>query len=83
MTWEEGGQSIPLTHTAQCITQAGVVGGSKGGGMVGRGDLYTGQPHNTYTHGKEEERSNTPISWCHCVRTSSTNSKNKSTPAKR
>ena len=39
--------------------------------MVGRGDLYTRQPHATDTHGKEEGRSDTPTSWCHCVPTSS------------
>ena len=69
-TWEEGGQSIPLTRTAaQCITQLGG-GGGKAGGMVGRGNLYTRQPHTTDTHGREEGRSNTPTSWCHCVPTS-------------
>ena len=36
-----------------------------------RGDLYTRQPHATNTHGREEGRSNTPTSWCHCVGTSS------------
>ena len=55
-TWEEGGQSIPLTRTAaQCITQLGG-GGGEGGGMVGRGNLYTRQPHTTDKHGREEGR---------------------------
>ena len=52
--------------------------------MVGRGDLYSRQPHTTDTHGGEEGRSSTPTSWCHCIHTSyfklrlkSTNSKKK------
>ena len=73
MTREEGGQSIPLTRTAQCITQMG--GGGKGGGKVGSGDLYTRQTHTTETHGTKEGRSNTPTSWCHRVPTSSPQSK--------
>ena len=50
--------------------------------MVGRRDLYTRQPHTTDTHGREEGRSNTPTSWCHCVPTSShphSNQKNQHT----
>ena len=31
--------------------------------MVGRGDLYTRQPHTTDTHGWEEGRSNTPTTY--------------------
>ena len=52
---------------------------------MGRGDLYTRQPHATDTHGREEGRSNTPTSWCHRVPTSSHPHSNKktSTPAKR
>ena len=50
-TWEEGGRSIPLTHTAQLLTLR----------------QCTGQTHTTDTQGGEEGRSNTPTSWCHCV----------------
>ena len=54
ITWEAGGQSIPLTHKAQLLTV----------------QQYSTQPQTTDTHGGEEGRSNTPTSWCHCVRTS-------------
>ena len=42
--------------------------------MLGGGDLCTRQPHTTDTHGGEEGRTNTPTSWCHCVRTCQFNS---------
>ena len=59
ITWEHWQQGIPLTNTAQLVTL----------------QHYTKQPHTTDTHGREEGRSNTPTSWCHCVPTSSPQSK--------
>ena len=59
ITREDGGQSIPRTNIAQLLTL----------------QQYTRQPHTRNTHGREEGRRNTPTSWCHCVPTSSPQSK--------
>ena len=54
-----GGGIKHTTHTAQLLTL----------------QQYTGQPHTTNTHGREEGRSNTPTSCGHRVPTSSPQSK--------
>ena len=50
-----GGQSTPQLPSHSQLGGT-VMGGSKGGGMVGSGRLY----HTTGTHNKEEGRGSTP-----------------------